>query len=71
MKNQMTDAEIAELARRLAKVLEDTDGHGTASWEMARARLGRELYDALGAALGEPVRGVQIGDGNTQTNTFG
>lgn len=68
--DQMTDKQIAELARRLAKVLEDADGHGTASWEMARTRLGRELYNALGAALGEPLRGVQIGHGNTQTNSF-
>ena len=69
--SQRTDSEIAEIARRLATVLEDTDGHGTASWEMARARLGRELFEALGAALGEPNRGVQIGSGNIQTNTFG
>lgn len=54
--DQLTDAQIAELARRLTKVLEDADvGRGTSSWEIARARLGRELHDALAAALGDPT----------------
>jgi hypothetical protein len=66
-----TDKDIADLARRLARILDDEEGRGMATWAMARERLGRELYDALGAALGEPMRGVQIGHGNTQTNTFG
>lgn len=67
---QLTDKEIADLARRLANLLDDDEGRGMATWEMARSRVGRELYSALGAALGEPVRGVQIGHGNTQHNTF-
>lgn len=53
--NQLTDSQIAELARRLATILGDAeDGRGTASWEIARARVGRELRDALTAALGPP-----------------
>jgi hypothetical protein len=66
-----TDAEVADLARRLVTLLSDDEGRGMASWQMARERVGRELYNALGALLGEPIRGVQIGNGNTQTNTFG
>jgi hypothetical protein len=68
---QLTDQEIADLARRLANLLDDEDGRGMATWQIAREQVGRELYNALGAALGEPpMRGVQIGHGNIQTNTF-
>lgn len=66
----MTDAEIGDLARRLADLL--TDPHpGLHTWHEAKVRLGRQLHTALGNALGEPMRGVQVGNGNTQTNTFG
>jgi hypothetical protein len=66
---QLTDREIADLARRLANLLDD--GGGARDGGIARERVGRELYNALGAALGEPpMRGVQIGHGNIQTNTF-
>jgi hypothetical protein len=54
MTERMTDAEIADLARRLASVLA-ADEQGTSSWWIARARLGRQLHEALGAALGEPT----------------
>lgn len=59
---QLTDNEIADLCRRLAKLLDDDQGRGMATWQMARERLGRQLYDALGAALGEPARLWKRGD---------
>lgn len=52
MSEQKTDREIVDLARRLASILDEPE-EGLATWHIARARLGRELHDALGAALGE------------------
>ena len=44
------DAEIADLASRLADVLNSNE-RGLSSWHDARAQLGRKLHDRLTAAL--------------------
>jgi hypothetical protein len=56
MENEaLSDGEIADLARRLAKILDDEEGRGMATWVMIRNRLASELHEALGAKLAVPV----------------
>ncbi len=49
---QLTDAEIAALARNLAGHLEDPH-EGLASWQLARALMAEQLHRALATAMGK------------------
>jgi hypothetical protein len=55
----LSDREIADLARRLAKILDDEEGRGMATWVMTRNRLAGELHQALSEKLAEPVTRVE------------
>jgi len=52
MPNETTDAEVADLARRLAGLLEAPE-YGLFTWAEARHRLAVELYEALRDKLGK------------------
>jgi hypothetical protein len=48
---QLTDAEIADLCERLAKLLRAAE-YGLSSWQAMRIELARKLRDALVYKLG-------------------